>query len=133
MDISNGGFTDGIWKSNFVPVSKKFIVEVIDSSGLSSSAPCKIQVLPNTNLRSLDSYLEKEFDPNIKLLLVEIYKSNIENISTENIKATINNKALDVMSNYIENSNENIQRDLERVIAKILEISNEDFDIQNLS
>ena len=132
IEISKGGFPETNWSTNLIPVAKDFVVEVTDASGLSSLNPCSIKVKPNPELANLDTYLEKEFDPNIRLMLVEIYKSNKENLKDSEKDPSLNNKALDVMSYYLTNSLDSIQEDLENIIARILDISNQQFDKEKL-
>jgi len=132
VDISKGGFPDSSWSTNMIPIAKEFVIEVTDSSGLSSLTPCSIKIMPNPELLSLDSYLEGEFDSNNRLLIVEIYKSNKDNLDSEQKDSSLNNKALDMMGYYLKNSSENISQDLENIIARILSISNEQFDKDKL-
>ena len=76
-------------------------------------------------------YLEREYDPNNRLLLVEIYVSN-KNTNEQN--PTLTNKAIDMMDYYLINSSkENIQQDLENIIARIYQISLNNFDKDKLN
>jgi len=131
IDISKGGFPDATWTTNMIPVAKDFIVEVIDSSGLSSNSPCSLKVKSNPVILSLESYLDGEFDPNNRLLLVEIYKSNKENLDPVDKDPSLNNKALDMIDYYMQNAG-NIQQDLENIVARIMSISNQPFDKDKL-
>ncbi len=134
FSISKTAFIQKFWTTDMIPVADNFFVEVTDSSGLSSLAPCSVEIKPNNELKDIDFYTEKEFDPINKLLIIDIYKSNIENLEKfkKNSKDdSLNNKALDMMKTYMENL-DNIQQDLEKIIAIVLNISNQSFNKDKL-
>jgi len=132
-DLTNGGFLESSWKSNIIPVCENLIVEVTDSIGLHNTAICKFQVKPNNKLEDIDYYLDKEFDPNNRLLLIAIYKTNKQNLKNYNKHDySLNNRALDIVDTYMKNSIENIQQDLENIIVTILNISNQNFDKEKI-
>jgi hypothetical protein len=60
-------------------------------------------------------------------MLVEIYKSNKENLQDSEEDPSLNNEALDMMSYYLKNYADRIQEDLENMIAGILDISIKQF------
>lgn len=141
-DISNGAFTDQEYSTSLLPVADNFILEISDSIGLKSTASCVVKVKRNPNLADLEYYLQNEFDPYKKLLLVDVYKSNIKAqslsgfvkngiVSDEAINniadATMNNKVLDMLDALIKNSNE-MEDQLERIISMVLDISAKNFD-----
>jgi len=128
IDISNGGFLEAVWYTKMIPVAKNFIVEVIDSSGVSSFSPCALNVKANPDLLPLESYLDGEFDPNNRLLLVESFKSNKDQLNQD---ISLNNIDLDTIDYYLKNAG-NIQQDLENIIARIMSISNQPFDKDKL-
>lgn len=130
IDISKGGFSDSTWQTNMVPAADKFVVEIIDASGKSTTAPCSLKVKSNSELEPLETYLEKDFDPINRLLIVDIYKSNKKRDSESDL--SINDKALDMIGYYLSNPGDDIQLELENIIAKLLEISNQNFTKEKL-
>lgn len=143
FDITTNSFTEQEYSSSMLPVSNGFVLEITDFLGLVTQAPCKVKVKRNPNLAELDYYLEREFDPNNKLLLVEIYKSNVAQISgsdsnnsnsNSNAEIGINNKSLDLIDSLMTNSNNSLSmaEQLDKIISLIYDISNKKFDNEKM-
>lgn len=130
VDISNGGFGTTIWKSSYLPSSNHFIVEAIDNSGLSTIFPCNLKVKSNQNFNSLDYYFRNEWSPNLRLLLIEIYKTqNRPSFAS----LAFNDQALDTLEYYLKNSDkQRILQDFDNIMSMVLDVSSNNFSKKKL-
>jgi len=131
FDLSSGGFLKNNFKLDSLPAGNKLILEVIDIQGFSTLLPCNVNVNINKNVKSMESLLENEIDISKKLLLMEIYQTNV------NIFNSINKQILEIsinmLDNYFENLNsEDFYDNYEKIISTIITITNEKLDNKNI-
>lgn len=136
LDISMGGFLEEKFVTKNLPVGESFFLEAIDSGGLSAIVPCQLKVLPNNQLMKMEDYLEGVFEPVKKMIIMDIFKSNLANGGSlaqdssqkEKIdpRIAINDQALEMLSNLL-NSGEDPSDSLENVTTSLLTVSPEPY------
>ena len=82
LEITNGGILETKFKTKILPVGDKFFLEAVDSGGMSQTIPCTVKVDANKNLLQVEEYLDGVFDPVQKMMIMEVYKTNIKVIGS---------------------------------------------------
>jgi len=127
VDISDGGVSENKFTSNTLPVAEKFILEIVDTQGISSQISCNVKVKTNTNLPEIQSFLEQYFDASKKLMMMDIYQTNKN--SNEMDPAMLNN-AIDMVDNLFNDdlTQEMFLQKYESIVSTIITISNQNLD-----
>jgi len=132
FDLSNGGFSKNTFSIENLPVVRKLYLEVIDMQGFSTIMPCQVNVKINKNLPSLDSLLENVLDISKKLLIMEIYQSNIN--SDEVVSDRILDNSINMLDNYFDELKlENFLIDYEKIITTLITLSNQKLTNENIT
>jgi len=137
IDISMGGFLGNNFSTKVLPVGDTFFLEAIDSSGFSNTIPCPLKVSPNKALLQMEEYLEKIFNPVEKMIIMDVYKSNLANggsvlptgESEEEYvdpRIAINDEAINMTFNLL-NSGQLNSDNLETVVTSLVSVSPEPY------
>ena len=113
FDLTNGGFSNNNFTTNVLPVSKNFILEIIDSKGLSTIVNCNANVNINKELNEnkIEEYTKKINDDSQKYIIEEVFRTNFpqKKIDIPSSDKYINelNSTLNTISkfNFINNYN----------------------------
>jgi len=127
VDISDGGVSENKFSSNTLPFTEKFILEIIDTQGLSAEISCNVKVKKNQNLPEIQSFLEQFFDTSKKLMMMDIYQTNKN--SNDMDPAMLNN-AIDMVDNLFGDdlTQEMFLQKYESIVSTIITISNQNLD-----
>jgi len=94
VDISNGGFFSQSFNINKLPEGNNHIyLEVSDQQGRFVLFPCLVKVKNNDNQYSLENYLNKTKDIYQKMVLMDVYLSNLnDKKETQTYSSIMNEK-----------------------------------------
>jgi len=131
FDLSNGGFSKNNFKIDNLPVGNKLILEVIDIQGYSTIVPCEVNIKKNKNLSSLDSLLDNIVDISEKLLIMEIYQTNLYN--PNGLDEQIKNNSIIMLDNYFENLNlDDFYLNYDKILSTLITITFEKLLKENI-
>lgn len=132
FDLSNGGFTSKVFNTQNLPLESKIFLQVTDVYGFSTTVPCLVNIKKNKNLKSLDSLLENVIDMSNKLLLIEIYQTNINSENGMNYK--IIDESINMLNIYFENFYlDDFLVNYEKIISTLITITNHKLKDENLN
>jgi len=132
LDLSNGGFSSNTFKIESLPVGNKILLEVNDFQGSSTVVPCNVNVKINKNLSSLESLLENIVDMSNKLLIIEIYETNINYENRLNINLIDN--SINMLDYYFENFNfDDFLNSYEEILSRLITVTNENIGSDNIN
>jgi len=131
FDLSNGGFSQNTFSIENLPVGNKLFLEVIDMRGLSTIFPCQVNVRINKNLPSLDNLLENIVDVSKKLLIIEVYQTNVKE---DGVSDKVVGNSINILNNYFDNLSLNdFLNNYEKLISTIITVSNQTLTNDNIT